>query len=347
MYSPQNTKGIFSLVEDENILAEIKKIGKLLFYDPILSGNNKRSCASCHKPTEFFTDTTLVTAFQFDGQQHVPRNTPSLVNAVFNHLVMYDGKHIALQGQAKDVIQNPIEMNSNEKELLKKLLSCKEYKDAFKKFAQYTPEEKDISLTHIVSAITYYYADFSNYYSPFDDAMNNKGNLNSAEKSGFNLFMSKAQCGTCHFIPQFNGVKPPYVGSEFEVIGVPEDSAYKKLSPDKGRHVINSVDEMMNAFRTGTVRNAAHTKPYMHNGVFQTLEQVIDLYDAGGGVGKKLKIDNQTLSTDSLRLTKEEKSNLVAFIHSLNENVIFETPPVTLPVSSNKSLNSRKVGGEY
>lgn len=347
LYSPQNTKGIFSLVEDENILAEIKKVGKLLFYDPILSGNNKRSCASCHKPTEFFTDTTLVTAFQFDQQQHLLRNTPSLVNAVFNHLVMYDGKHIALQGQAKDVLQNPTEMNSNEKELIKKLLSCKEYKDAFKKFAQYTPEEKDISLTHIVSAITYYYADFSNYYSPFDNAMNNKGSLTNIEKNGFNIFMSKAQCGTCHFIPQFNGVKPPFVGSEFEVIGVPEDSAYKKLSPDKGRHAINSVNEMMNAFRTGTIRNAAHTKPYMHNGVFETLDQVIDLYDVGGGVGKKLTVDNQTLSTDSLHLTKEEKSNLIAFIHSLNENVIFEQPPVSLPVSSNKGLNNRKVGGEY
>jgi cytochrome c peroxidase len=347
LYNPQNTKGIFSLVEDQNILAEIKKIGKLLFYDPILSGNNKRSCASCHKPTEYFTDTTLVTAFQFDGQQHLPRNTPSLVNSVFNHLVMYDGKHIALQGQAKNVIQNPIEMNSNEKELIKKLLSCKEYKDAFKKFAQYTPEEKEISLTHIVSAITYYYADFSNYYSPFDNAMNNKGDLKIAEKNGFNLFMSKAQCATCHFIPQFNGVKPPYVGSEFEVIGVPEDSSYKKLSPDKGRQVINPVNEMMNAFRTGTVRNAAYTKPYMHNGVFQTLNQVIDLYDVGGGVGKKLSIDNQTLSTDSLHLTKEEKSNLIAFIHSLNENIIFEPPPPALPVSSNKGLNNRKVGGEY
>jgi cytochrome c peroxidase len=347
LYSPQNTKGIFSLVDDENMLAEMKKIGKLLFYDPILSGNNKRSCASCHKPTEYFTDTTLATAFQFDGRQHVPRNTPSLVNSVFNHLVMYDGKHISLQGQAKDVIQNPIEMNSIEKELIKKVLSCKEYRDAFKKFAQFTPEEKDISLTHIVSAITYYYADFSSYYSPFDDAMNNKGNLNDAEKIGFNLFMSKAQCGTCHFIPQFNGVKPPYVGSEFEVIGVPEDSNYKKLSPDKGRYAINPTNEMMNAFRTGTVRNAAHTKPYMHNGIFQTLEQVIDLYDAGGGVGKKLIVANQTLSTDSLKLTKEEKNNLIAFIQSLNENIIFEPPPPALPVSSNNDLNHRKVGGEY
>jgi cytochrome c peroxidase len=347
LYSPQNTKGIFSLVEDENILAEIKKIGKLLFYDPLLSGNNKRSCASCHKPTEYFTDTTLVTAFQFDGQQHLPRHTPSLLNSVFNHLVMYDGKHISLQGQAKDVIQNPVEMNSNENELIKKILSVKEYRDAFKKFTQYTPEEKNISLTHIVSAITYYYADFSNYYSPFDNAMNNKGTLNLAEKSGFNIFMSKAQCGTCHFLPQFNGVKPPYVGSEFEVIGVPEDSSYKKLSPDKGRYLINPANEMMNAFRTGTVRNAGYTKPYMHNGVFQTLQQVVDLYDAGGGAGKKLKVDNQTLSADSLKLNKEEKTNLIAFIHSLNENIIFEPPPPALPVSSNKELNHRKVGGEY
>ena len=347
LYSPQNTKGIFSLVEDDNILAEIKKMGKLLYFDPILSGNNKRSCASCHKPTEYFTDTTLVTAFQFDGQQHLPRNTPSLINSVFNHLVMYDGKHISLQGQAKDVIQNPIEMNSTENELIKKILSCKEYRDAFKKFARYTPEENNISLTHIVSAITYYYAGFSNYYSPFDNAMNNKDNLNRAEKNGFNIFMSKAQCATCHFLPQFNGVKPPYVGSEFEVIGVPEDSSYKKLSPDKGRYLINPVNEMMNAFRTGTVRNAAHTKPYMHNGVLQTLDQVIDLYDAGGGVGKKLKVENQTLSTGSLKLSKEEKNNLIAFIHSLNENIIFEPPPPALPVSSNKGLNNRKVGGEY
>ena len=210
------------------------------------------------------------------------------------------------------------------------------------------PRKKRMSrLTHIVAAITFYYADFSYYDSPFDDAMNNKGNLNEAEKKGFNLFMSKAQCGTCHFVPQFNGVKPPYTGSEFEVIGVPEDSSYKKLSPDKGRYEINPVNEMMNAFRTGTVRNAMHTKPYMHNGVFQTLDQVIDLYNEGGGVGKKLIVDNQTLSTDPLNLTQEEKNNLIAFIHSLNENIIFEVPPAALPVSSDKKLNKRKVGGEY
>lgn len=347
LFLSQNTKGIFSLVEDEQVLAEIKQTGKLLFYDPILSGNNKRSCASCHNPTSYFTDTTQATAMMFDEKQHLPRNTPSLINSVFNHLIMLDGKHISLQGQAKEVILSHIEMQGDEKDLLKKVLSCKTYKDAFKKYARYTPEEKNVSLSHIISAITYYYADFSNYYSPFDDAMNKNEPLEQEAKKGFNLFMSKAQCATCHFVPHFNGVKPPYIGSEFEVLGVPDDTTYKKLSADQGRFIINPAEETDHAFRTGTVRNSEHTMPYMHNGVFQTLDQVIDFYDAGGGVGKKLAITNQTLSSDSLKLSATEKKQLKAFIHSLNENIIFEMPPASLPVSSNKSLNARKTGGEY
>jgi cytochrome c peroxidase len=347
LYSPQNTKGIYSLIEDESLLKDIKQTGKLLFYDPILSANNARSCASCHKPTEYFTDTTMATAFQFDHNEHLPRNTPSLVNAVFNHLVMLDGKHISLQDQAKDVMHNEREMANNEKEIVKRILSCKEYKDAFKRFLKYTPEEKNVSLSHIVSAITYYYADFSNYDAPFDEAMNNKRTTTIDVKEGFNLFMSKAQCGTCHFVPMFNGVKPPYIGSEFEVIGVPEDTTFKKLSPDKGRFDVNPAPEMMNAFRTSTIRNAAHTKPYMHNGVFQTLDQVVDLYDAGGGVGKKLHVANQTLSSDSLKLTPKEKLQLIAFIRSLDENIIFDNAPSSLPASSNKGWNKRKMGGDY
>lgn len=347
LYSPQNSKGVYSLIEDERLLSEIKQTGKLLFYDPILSANNLRSCASCHKPTEYFTDTTQSTAFQFDHQEHLPRNTPSLINVTFNHLIMLDGKHISLQDQAKDVMHNEREMNNIQEELIKKVMSCKEYKNAFRKFLKYTPEEKEVGLSHIVSAITYYYADFSNYPAPFDNAINNTQVIPPDAKKGFNLFMSKAQCATCHFLPIFNGVKPPYIGSEFEVIGVPEDSGYHKLSPDNGRYAINPAKETMNAFRTGTVRNAAFTKPYMHNGVFQTLDQVIDLYDAGGGAGKKLAVNNQTLSPDSLKLSQTEKTELIAFMKSLNENIIFEAPPSALPQSTDKTLNKRKVGGEY
>jgi cytochrome c peroxidase len=347
LFDPQNTKGIYSLIEDEKILNEIKHIGKLLFYDPILSGNNSRSCASCHKPTQYFTDTTQKTSLQYDSQHPLPRNTPTLINSVYNHLLMLDGKHISLQAQGREVITNPVEMNSNEKELVKKVLSCREYKDAFRKLLKLTPEEKEVSLDHIVSAITFYDGSFSRFTAPLDDGMNNKIEIGEEVKKGFNLFMSKAQCGTCHFVPNFNGVKPPYIGSEFEVIGTPEDTSFTAISIDKGRYLVNPASETLNAFRTGSIRNAQYTRPYMHNGVFNTLEEVIDFYNAGGGSGKNLPVANQTLSGDSLKLSVTEKKQLIAFIHSLNEDIIFENPPTALPLSSDKQLNKRKVGGQY
>jgi cytochrome c peroxidase len=289
----------------------------------------------------------MATSFGYDKLSSLPRNSPSLVNATYNHLLMLDGKHISLQAQARAVMTNPEEMGSNEKELLKKVLDCNEYKKAFKSFLKYTPQEPEITFEHVASALTMYYSKFSNATSGFDDAMNKQQELQDAVKDGFNIFMSKAQCGTCHFVPQFNGVKPPYVGSEFEVLGVPADTGYTKLSNDKGRFGVNPAAEMANAFRTGSIRNILYTKPYMHNGIFTTLEQVVDFYDAGGGAGKGLKITNQTLSSDSLKLTALEKKKLILFMTSLSENINFEAAPEKLPTSQDKALNHRRVGGEY
>lgn len=347
LYTGQNAKGIFLRVNEPSQLSEIEKIGKLLFYDPMLSANNQRSCASCHKTTEYFTDTLTATSLQFNKLDYLPRNTPSLINAPYNHLLMLDGKHISLQNQTKAVLTNPIEMAADEKELLKEILSCPDYKTAFKSFLKHTPQEPEITLEHVSSAITQYYAKFSKYYSPFDKAMNENKQLDESAKKGFNIFMSKAQCATCHFAPQFNGVKPPYVGSEFEVLGVPMDTLYSQLSKDKGRYEINPATETLNAFRTGSIRNAEKTKPYMHNGVFTNLNQVIDFYDAGGGAGHGLFVPNQTLSADSLHLTKEDKKHLLAFIHSLTEDIEFENAPEKLPLSKYKNLNARKVTGDY
>ncbi len=347
LYNGQNPKGIFLRMDDTAALAELDRVGKLLFYDPILSGNNERSCASCHKPTEFFTDTVMATSPQFNHKEFLPRNTPTLVNAVYNHLIMADGKHYTLQHQSKAVITNPVEMGGEEKEILKRVMSCKEYKQVFNKLLKYTPQEKEITFEHISAALTYYYAKFSRYYAPFDAAMNGNATLTADARQGFNLFMSKAQCGTCHFVPQFNGVKPPYAGSEFEVLGVPSDTAFSRLSKDSGRYLVNPAKETLQAFRTGTIRNAARTMPYMHNGVFTTLEQVVDFYNAGGGAGRGLDVPNQTLSSDSLKLTGKEKKQLIEFMTALNENIEFEKPPVQLPRSSNKQWNKRKVGGLY
>ena len=347
LYNGLNPKGIFLRVEDEKVLSEIDKVGKLLFYDPILSGNNKRSCASCHKPTEYFTDTVSPGSLQYNQKDFLPRNSPTLINVVYNHLAMLDGHHISLQNQAKAVITGASELNCDEKGLLQKVLSCADYKNVFKKLLAYTPQETEINFDHIVSAITFYYSKYSRYYAPFDEAMNKNKNISPGVKNGFNLFMSKAQCATCHFVPQFNGVKPPFVSSEFEVLGVPADTAFKQLSPDKGRYEVNPAVETMNAFRTGSLRNTEHTAPYMHNGVFKTMKEVIDFYDAGGGAGRGLKVSNQTLSSDSLHLTAREKEDIIQFLQSLNENILFESPPEKLPLSKSKNLNGRKIGGEY
>lgn len=348
LYRGQNTKGVYIRVQDQEGLALLDKVGKLLFYDPILSGNNQRSCVSCHKPTQYFTDTLVATSLQFNGKDVLRRNSPSLINAEFNHLLMLDGNHISLQDQARSVMTDSLELGGSEQEILKKVLSCKEYKEAFTKLLVYTPQEKEITFEHITSALTFYYTKFSMYYSPFDESMNNKNVLLDARvKNGFNLFMSKAQCATCHFVPQFNGVKPPFVNSEFEVLGVPSDARFTALDQDEGRYEVNPEKEMKHAFRTGSIRNAQYTKPYMHNGIFNSLEEVIDFYDAGGGQGRGLKVDNQTLSSDSLHLSVQEKANLVLFMQSLNENIVFEYPPSALPLSKYKDISTRRVGGNY
>jgi len=347
LYTGQNAKGIFRRVEDSTVLAEIEETGRLLFYDPILSGNNQRSCASCHKPDQYFTDTSTKTALHFDGVQRLPRNTPSLVNSGFNHLLMADGRHFTLEAQARDVMSNPAEMGCEAGALVAKVLSCQVYRKHFKKLLQYTPQETEVTVDHIASCLAWYYNTFSNSYSAFDAAMNGRATLEAAARSGFNLFMGKAQCATCHFVPQFNGVKPPYIGSEFEVLGVPANTGFTHLSADSGRYNVNPAFETLHAFRTGTVRNATRTAPYMHNGVFGTLREVIDFYDAGGGAGRSLDPGNQTLSADSLHLTETEKQDLIAFIETLTEDIPNAQVPAMLPSSKRKALKGRKPAGNY
>lgn len=347
LYTGQNAKGVFRRVQDSAVLAEIEETGRLLFYDPILSGNNQRSCASCHKPDQYFTDTSTKTALHFDGEQRLPRNTPSLVNSGFNHLLMADGRHFTLEAQARDVMSNPAEMGCEAGMLVKKLLSCQVYRKHFKNLLKYTPQETEVTVDHIASCLAWYYNTFSYSNSAFDAAMNGGTALQASARRGFNLFMSKAQCATCHFVPQFNGVKPPYIGSEFEVLGVPADKEYTRLSPDSGRYHVNPATETLMAFRTGTVRNAARTAPYMHNGVFRTLREVIDFYDAGGGAGRGLDPGNQTLSRDSLHLTETEKDDLIVFIETLTEDIPKATIPAMLPSSKTKALKGRRPGGNY
>lgn len=347
LYTAQNSKGIFAHVTDENLLEEIRDVGEILFFDPILSGNGKRSCASCHRPDMFFADTTRAVPLAFDAQEDLPRNTPSLVNLFHNHLIMQDGQFYQVEDQLLHVICNPHEMGCRPDEIVSNVLSCSEYGKRLKRLTACTPAYPDITERHILGALMSYLSSLSMLQSPFDDAMNKMASTDSEVEKGFNLFMGKAECASCHFVPIFNGVKPPYVSSEFEVIGVPSDTLTPALSADLGRHLIFEAPEMRHAFRTSTVRNAVRTKPYMHNGVFNDLHQVIRFYNEGGAQGRGVELQNQTLSADSLHLSPEEILNLSAFIGSLTERLPEINVPKDLPRSKLERYEKRKVGGEY
>ena len=135
-----------------------------------------------------------------------------------------------------------------------------------------------------------------------------------------NLFMGKAKCATCHFAPVFNGTVPPnFAKTEHEVVGTPKDKAGSALSDDTGRYMFNQMPQLKGAFKTPGLRNVAVTAPYMHNGVYDTLEEVVDFYNKGGGLGMGLPADNQTLPFDKLSLTDAEMKALVAFMKALTD----------------------------
>src|SRR5699024_10797950 len=139
------------------------------------------------------------------------------------------------------------------------------------------------------------------------------------EIKGFNLFMGKAKCATCHFMPLFNGTTPPkYIASEAEVIGVPKSQTDSVIDPDLGWYKTIGVDYYKHAFKTPTIRNISKTAPYMHNGIDSTLKQVMVFYNNAGPAGLGFKLSNQTLPEDSLDLTNQEIDAIIAFMKSLD-----------------------------
>jgi cytochrome c peroxidase len=149
--------------------------------------------------------------------------------------------------------------------------------------------------------------------------------LSAAERAGFTVFMGKGRCGTCHFAPLFNGTVPPeFATSEPEIIGVPVRGR-TVVDADVGRAGVDQMEQHRFAFRVPTLRNVARTAPYMHNGAFATLEQVVDFYDRGGGAGLRKPLPALTLSAQPLHLTRGERSELVAFLRALTDTVVAQS----------------------
>jgi cytochrome c peroxidase len=335
----------FSNPQNRKPNPEAAMLGKMLFFDPVLSGNNKRSCASCHQPTRAFTD-GRARSLAFEGKGDVNRNAPTLINASYQRTLFTDLRVMFLEDQATEVMANASEMHGHIDEAVKKITQSQEYQGLFQK-----AYNKPVSNQTIQMALATYIRSLSSMNADFDLYMRgDKTAMTPEAVAGFNVFMGKAKCATCHFMPLFNGTLPPNYGkTESEVLGVPSrpDTAHATVDADLGKFNTYHDDLNKNAFKTPTIRNAGLTAPYMHNGVYTSLEQVIDFYNRGGGAGIGIELPNQTLPTDKLELTAQEQKNIIAFIHSLTDTTGLTTPPGRLPAFQDAALNARKVGGEY
>jgi cytochrome c peroxidase len=278
------------------------ELGKMLFFDPRLSGSNWISCATCHNPAMGWSD-GLPTAIG-NGMTTLKRATPTIVNTVFNELQMWDGRFHSLEEQAVGPMQAPGEMNSTMDDILSKLKSMPGYVQAFH---QAYPGE-GVTKDTVAKAVASFERTIISQGAPFDAWVHGKNTAISASaQRGFDLFTGKANCVACHSGPNFTD-------EGFHNIGLNGD--------DIGRFAKLPIKISKGAFKTPTLRDIALTAPYMHNGAYRTLEEVIDHYDRGGD-----NKDNLDPSIHALGLTPEDKRDLVQFLKTLSGKQLAITVP--------------------
>ncbi len=208
-------------------------------------------------------------------------------------------------------------MDGSVTDIVQYVSSDKIYRSLFNK--AFNTVDGPISAEQVSNALASYIRGLTKINSRFDDYMRgDKNALSKSEVNGFNLFMGKGKCATCHFLPLFNGVTPPkFIQSEVEVLGVPKSMKDSVLDSDLGYYDIIGVDSYKYAFKIPSVRNVKKTAPYMHNGIYRTLDEVMEFYNDGGGAGLGIKLSNQTLSDENLHLSEKEMKDIIAFMESL------------------------------
>ncbi|WP_160136728.1 cytochrome-c peroxidase [Chryseobacterium sp. c4a] len=300
----------YTFSEDKAVL------GHQLFNDNILSNSNNRNCATCHIPEKAFTD-GLAKSMSLDNSE-LTRNAPSLNYAGFQHGQFWDMRKDDLEGQSADVISNKEEMHGDLNLIIAKINQDKNYQTAFKKIYH----SQKVEVWQLQNVLASYIRSLAKFNSNFDEYMRgNKSAMTENQKRGFNLFVGKAQCAICHFMPLFNGTVPPtFKKTEQEVLGVAVNGENKQFDNDLGRGKFHeTVAALQHSFKTPTLRNIDKTTPYMHNGGYKTLKEVMNFYNKGGGKGFGFKVDNQTLSDTPLHLTEREIDDIIEFMKALND----------------------------
>lgn len=294
--------GLGSAVSTDREKINKETLGKMLFSDPILSKDYTISCATCHRPEFAFADTSAVST-GVAGKKGV-RNTPTAMNLLLAKTFFWDGRAATLEEQALKPIENPDEMNLPIDEAITRLRNNRSYRNYFKKVFSSSPTKENLGV-----AIAAFERTLETSDSPFDNWKFSDDSLSvsAAVRAGFVIFNGKGNCIKCHFGADLTA-------NEFRNIGLFNG---RNLN-DSGRAVVSRNNEDIGKFKTSSLRNVAVTAPYMHNGMFQTLEEVVDFYnDTKQIVPDAVNIDS--LLTRPLGLTVKEKNELVAFLRSLTD----------------------------
>jgi cytochrome c peroxidase len=281
------------------------KLGRALFFDPILSGSKSRSCESCHSPGLSWGD-GLPRAIG-ENQKPLPVRAPTLLNVAWTPKLGWDGHFRDLESVGIAAITSPGNMNLSDKELPERLAAIPGYLDAF----DAAFGEGDVTVQKVEMALATFERSIVSGEAPFDRWLNGDDSaIDDAAKRGFVLFNGKANCAACHSGWAFTD-------SSFHDIGTAHDD-------DIGRgRLFPSSTALQYAFKTPTLRDVAHRAPYMHDGSVPTLEAVIDLYDRGG-----IARPSRDVEIHPLGLSADEKADLIAFLRTLTGS----SQPVSIPV---------------
>lgn len=312
----------------ENPLTPEKvELGRLLFFDPLVSGDNSMSCATCHHPDLGLADGRPLgmgvggTGFGPDrqGGRELSRNTPSLWNAAFNEWQFWDGRARELEEQARVPITNPDEMAEVPEQLVEELREIPEYVLLFEEAFE-ADGPASVTFQNAVAALTSFERTLVSFNSKFDRyAAGDFSALNASEKNGLKLFRSlETRCFECHSFPTFSD-------GSFRVLGVPDEG---EADLGRGAAADRSADR---SFKVPSLRNVELTAPYMHNGSLATLEEVVTFYSEGGGRREAHPAPGIDDKIQKFELTPQEATDLVAFLKALTDTSLLPEAPERVP----------------
>ncbi len=291
------------------------ELGKKLFFDRRLSGDGTMSCATCHDPDNAFTD-GLDISLSYPTTRNW-RNSPTLLNVAFRKSLFHDGRSQTLEDQALFPMMSSFEMNRNLDFVEEVIRLVPEYVDLFQKVFGGEPNRERMAM-----AIAAFERTLVSSNTPLERWLKgDKKALSEEAKKGLALFTGKGKCAECHYGPSLSD-------DRFYALQVPENpehrndpriavtrrfvakvshfEEYRTLNEDPGRYLITKDRKDWKAFRTPTLLDIAKTGPYMHNGIFASLDEVIEFFDNGGGKG------NTALKP--LKLSDSEKKYLKRFM---------------------------------